>query len=89
MINDKQMRAARGLLGWSREELAERSGLSAPTIKRMETVGPKRSSMENVIAVKKAMESAGVVFIDENGQGAGVRMAKPGPGEDDLPTHAR
>ncbi len=63
------MRAARGLLGWSREELAERSGLSAPTIKRMETVGPKRSSMENVIAVKKAMESAGVVFIDENGQG--------------------
>jgi predicted transcriptional regulator len=87
MINDKQMRAGRALLGWSREELAERAGLSAPTIKRMEVVGPKRSSLENVMAVKKALESAGVVFIDENGQGAGVRMAKPGPDDGDLPSH--
>lgn len=89
MINDKQMRAARGLLGWSREELAERAGLSAPTIKRMETVGPKRSSVENVQAVKNALQDAGVVFIDENGQGAGVRMAKPGPDDSDLSEYAR
>lgn len=77
MIDEAQMRAARSLLDWTQADLAERAGISAPTIKRMEKIGLGRSSMDNVQAVQRALEEAGVVFIPENGGGAGVRMAKP------------
>lgn len=76
MISLEQMRAARGLLGWAQADLASRSGVSLPTIKRMETVGPGRSSADTVYAVQRALEAAGVQFIPENGGGAGVRLAK-------------
>ncbi|WP_307282528.1 helix-turn-helix domain-containing protein [Phyllobacterium ifriqiyense] len=72
-----QMRAARALLGWTQGELAKRSGVSEPTIKRMELLGPGRSAGDTIKAVQKAMENAGVQFIPENGGGAGVRLAKP------------
>lgn len=77
MMTLEQMRAARGLLGWSQAELAEQSGVSLPTIKRMESVGPGRSSGNTVQAVEDSMVAAGVQFIPENGGGAGVRLAKP------------
>ena len=77
MINAAQMRAGRALVEWSQQDLAERSGISLPTIKRMEKVGPGRSAGDTVEAVQRALESAGVQFIPENGGGAGVRMAKP------------
>ncbi|WP_416186726.1 helix-turn-helix domain-containing protein [Fulvimarina sp. 2208YS6-2-32] len=70
------MRGARGLIGWSQSELAEASGLSLPTIKRMEKLGPGRSSGDNVQAVRVALERAGVIFIESNGEGAGVRLRK-------------
>ena len=77
MISAAQIRAARGLIGWSQATLSESSGLSLPTIKRMEgKVGPGRSSAENVAAVVRALEAAGVEFIPENGGGAGVRLRK-------------
>lgn len=78
MMDAAQMRAARALLGWSQGELAERSGVSLPTIKRMESVGPGRSSGDTIAAVQKALEAGGVEFIPANGGGAGVRMEKPG-----------
>lgn len=81
MIKGSQIRAARGLLDWTQKELSEESGLSLTTIKRMETLGTGRSSGDNLAAVQKALESAGVQFIAENGGGAGVRMAKPGGSE--------
>lgn len=78
MISAAQIRAARGLIEWSQATLAEASGLSLPTIKRMEgKIGPGRSSAENVSAVVRALESAGVEFIPENGGGAGVRLRTP------------
>ena len=77
MIDESQMRAARSLLDWTQADLAEKAGISAPTIKRMEKIGLGRSSMDNVQAVQRALEEAGVVFIPENGGGAGVRLAKP------------
>jgi transcriptional regulator with XRE-family HTH domain len=77
MIDEAQMRAARSLLDWTQADLAEKAGISAPTIKRMEKIGLGRSSMDNVTAVQRALEAAGVVFIPENGGGAGVRLAKP------------
>lgn len=81
MIHDSQIRAARGLLNWTQQDLSDRSMLSLTTIKRMESLGTGRSSAANVHAVRAALEAAGVQFIAENGGGAGVRMAKPGPGQ--------
>lgn len=77
MIDANQIKAARALVGMTQDELAEASGLSGQTIKRMEKIGTERSAAGNVAAIQKALEAAGVQFIPENGGGAGVRMAKP------------
>lgn len=79
MIEASQIRAARSLLGWSQGDLVTAASLSLTTIRRMEdaAIGPGRSSAENVEAVQRTLEAAGVVFIPENGGGAGVRLAKP------------
>jgi hypothetical protein len=63
-------RAALGLVGWSQAELAERSGLSIPTIQRMENpqFGPLRSSGANLEKIRKAFASAGVTFSDGAGK---------------------
>ncbi len=77
MVNAAQMRAARGLVGWSQTRLAEASGLALSTIKRMEgDRGPLRSSAENVLKVQQALQDAGVIFIDEDDEGPGVRLRK-------------
>ncbi len=78
MITIAQLRAARGLLGWSQARLAEASGLGIATIKRMEGErGPLRSSAENVLKVEQALEDASVFFIDEDEKlGPGVRLRK-------------
>jgi DNA-binding XRE family transcriptional regulator len=75
-LSAAQIRAARSLLDWSGEQLAQVSGVSLQTIWRMESaVGPSRSSAVNVNAVRRALEDAGVVFWgpDEAG-GPGVRL---------------
>ncbi len=78
MIISEQLRAARGLVGWSQSTLAKASGLALSTIKRMEgDRGPLRSSAENVLKVQQALENAGVAFIDESNElGPGVRLRK-------------
>jgi transcriptional regulator with XRE-family HTH domain len=78
MISIEQIRGARGLLGWSQTQLAEASGKSLPTIKRLEREGEEGPLVSDDVrvAVKKALEKAGVEFIPENGGGAGVRLAK-------------
>ena len=72
MISANQLRAARTLIGWSQKDLAGASGLSLPTIQRMETLGPHRSSAGNVEKVQRALEAAGIEFID--GDAPGVRL---------------
>ena len=76
-LSIEQLRAARGLLGWSQSELAERAGLSLPTVKRLEGGFGPRVSNEARAKLQKALETAGVQFIDENGGGPGVRPKKP------------
>ena len=71
-----QLRAARGLLGWSQTELARRAGLSLPTVKRVETDFGIRVSDDARAKLRYALEVAGIEFIDENGGGAGVRLRK-------------
>ncbi len=80
MLTAAQIRAARALLDWSQRQLAEKSKLSVPTIKRMEgAMGPERSTEANVDAVRRALENAGVIFLEPKstkGGGAGVRLKR-------------
>jgi len=76
LITIEQIRAARGLLGWSQSELAAHAGLSLPTVKRVEAEGRLRVSDDARAKLQKALEIAGVEFIDENGGGPGVRLRK-------------
>jgi hypothetical protein len=72
-----QMRAARGLIRWSAEDLARETALSVTTIRRAELTEEETSmTAANDLAVRRALEAAGVEFIDENGGGPGVRLRK-------------
>jgi transcriptional regulator with XRE-family HTH domain len=75
-IGPDQLRAARALLGWSQTQLAEKADLSLPTVKRVEIERGPRVSDEARLALRAALESGGVEFIDENGGGPGVRLRK-------------
>jgi predicted transcriptional regulator len=76
VLTIEQLRAARGLLGWSQTKLAQRAGMSLPTVKRLEAgVGP-RVSDDARSKIRRTLESAGVEFIEENGGGPGARLRK-------------
>ncbi|MGO6740483.1 helix-turn-helix domain-containing protein [Rhizobium ruizarguesonis] len=79
MLTAEQMRAARALLRMEQRDLAERSGVSLPSIKRLEqmTGALTATRVSTVEAIRTALETAGVTFIAQNGGGAGVRLAKP------------
>ena len=75
MITANQMRAARALLRWSAKRLSQESGLSLPTIQRMETSdGTPKGLSRNLEAVQLALEQAGILFVFDNGGGVGVRF---------------
>src|SRR6266481_4501421 len=77
-ITSELIRAARALLRWEQRDLAHASGVSLPTIKRLEvSPGPLAAYKSTVTALRRALEAAGVEFIHENGGGAGVRFRKP------------
>jgi len=78
-ITAGQARAARGLIGWSQDELAAESGVGRATIADFES--GKRQPYETTLGkLSAALEKAGVEFIAENGGGPGVRLRK-GKGE--------
>ena len=78
-LTSAQIRAARSLIRWSAEDLAARSSLSVATIRRAELTDAETSmTAANDLAVRRALEAAGVEFIDENGGGPGVRLRKSG-----------
>lgn len=76
MITPSQCRAARGLLDWSQQDLADAAGVGVVTVRQIEAgiTEPRRATLQ---AVRHALVEAGVEFIDENGGGAGVRMRRP------------
>lgn len=80
MLTAAQIRAARGLLDWSQKDLADATKLSVQTIKRMEGArGPEGSTEANVQAVRRALEGAGVIFLEAKSSkdgGAGVRLKR-------------
>jgi hypothetical protein len=76
-LTSAQIRAARALIRWSAEDLARETALSVATIRRAEIAeGEISMTAANDLAVRRALEAAGVAFIDENGGGPGVRLRK-------------
>ena len=77
-LTSAQIRAARALLRWSAEDLARESAVGVTTIRRAELAEAEISmTAPNNLAIRRALEAAGVEFIDENGGGPGVRLRKP------------
>jgi len=75
MITGAQIRAARGLKGWSAAELAGRSGTNRFTIQRLEqSEGVPPSRTQTLLDIKTAFEGAGLEFIGTPENGAGVRF---------------
>jgi hypothetical protein len=75
LLTSAQMRAARALIRWSAEDLAKETSLSVTTIRRAELMeGETSMTTANNLAVRRALEAAGVEFIDEDGGGPGVRL---------------
>ncbi len=82
MITAAHMRAARALLGIDQRELAELSGLSLPTVQRMEaSEGVVRGTVDSLMKLIGALNEAGIEIIGENspsqGRGRGVRLIHP------------
>ena len=81
MITAAQMRAARALLGIDQRQLAELSGVSLPTIQRMEaSEGNVRGVIDTLTKIVAAFDAAGIELIGDNatslGQGRGVRFKR-------------
>lgn len=98
MITADQLRATRALLRLDQRQLAELSGLSVPTIQRMEASdGVIRCNMDSLMKLISALEAAGIELLGDGavsqGGGRGVRLkeqstdARPG-GDADMPTMA-
>lgn len=84
MITAAQLRAARALLGIDQRQLAERAGVSLPTIQRMEASdGLVRGVVDSLMKVVEALQAAGIEIIGDNapssGRGRGIRLVEPAP----------
>ena len=75
MITGSQIRAARALLNWSAQRLADESGVGVATVRRMElAISIPSSNAQTLALVKNAFESAGVEFIGVPNDRPGVRF---------------
>lgn len=77
MLTSHQIRAARALLRWTAAELAAKSGVSYHAIQRAENAdGIPNMHTRNLMAVKSALEAAGITFLDgvNDPAGQGVRL---------------
>ncbi|MER9763970.1 helix-turn-helix domain-containing protein [Mesorhizobium sp. M0138] len=74
-ILPQQIRAARALIDWTREDLANASGVTVRTLARIESSQtlPRTATLQ---AISSALEAAGIQFISQNGAGPGVRLAR-------------
>jgi predicted transcriptional regulator len=76
MITPRQIRAARALLGWSQQRLADKAIVSLNAIARLEKGGVD-SRISTVLAIQKALAKAGIEFLDADQKGEGVRLRSP------------
>jgi transcriptional regulator with XRE-family HTH domain len=85
MLTPEQLRAARALVDWSREDLAERSGVSPNTVWGFEQ-GRSDPKLSTLNKWQRTLEAAGVEFIDDGarsdpGLGPGVRLLRGAKGK--------
>jgi hypothetical protein len=74
-LTSAQIRAARALIRWSAQELANKTAVGVTTIRRAElTASETKLTRVNDQAIRRTLEAAGVEFIDANGGGPGVRL---------------
>ena len=73
-----QARAARSLIDWNQAKLAASADLGLSTIVDFER-GRRQVSSEAIAAMQLALEAAGVILVEENGEGPGVRLRKGKP----------
>ncbi|WP_273772794.1 helix-turn-helix domain-containing protein [Brucella intermedia] len=78
MLTPEQSRGARGLLDWSQTQLAEAANVSLSTVRDFEK-GRRVPIANNLQAIRTALEAGGVIFIDQNGNGPGVRLRNRQP----------
>jgi transcriptional regulator with XRE-family HTH domain len=71
-----QCRAARGMLNWTQDKLAEAARVSVITVRNFE-LGKSAPQRSTLYLLQQAFEAAGIEFISENGGGSGVRWRKP------------
>ena len=76
MITARQIRAARALLGWSQQQLADRAIVSLNALARLEK-GSVDSRVSTVNAVQKPLLKAGIEFLAADQKGEGVRLKSP------------
>ncbi|MEK1888246.1 MAG: helix-turn-helix transcriptional regulator [Phyllobacterium sp.] len=74
-ISSAQCRAGRALVEMDQAKLAEAANVSRNTVVDFER-GRRTPNTNNLLALQKALETAGVIFVDENGEGPGVRLRK-------------
>ena len=74
MITRDQVRMARAALGWGVRELAAKAGVSANTVSRYENGADALGG--TLLKIQRVLEQGGIIFIDENGGGPGVRLKK-------------
>lgn len=76
MITPRQIRAARSLLAWSQQDLADKAILSINAVKRLEA-GYGDPRISTILAMQKALEDNGIEFIPAiGGKGEGVRLSQ-------------
>lgn len=76
MASARQIRAARALLGWSQQALADRAGLSLNAVVRLET-GKADTRLSTLTAIQTALVHAGIEFLPAASRGEGVRLRDP------------
>ena len=74
-MSPDQCRAARGLLDWSQQKLADFAFVGLSTVRDFEK-GRRTPHQNRLVAIQTTLENAGVIFIAENGEGPGVRLRK-------------
>ncbi len=81
-MNGEQIRAARALLGWTAHDLAEKSGVSYPTIQRLDaTKGTVSGRFETVETIRRTLGAHGIQFLEAGEQAEGVGVALKGAKE--------
>ncbi|NOE18098.1 helix-turn-helix domain-containing protein [Ruegeria atlantica] len=78
LFSVRQLKAARALIGWSQKDLAVASGVSLPTIARLEAQDTEVLGGRTVTiqAIRSALQAANIEFIGSNGGGCGVLLAR-------------